>query len=257
MQASPASARPRLPRAGKRVRALALAAAAVLATPTVFAAPIAFTTSQYTTLAQASVGSLSDGPDFATSDASPLPLSSSAAVPDTGDGSASAAASATDGFLGATSAAAPSSGSAQGLGAATFFGDFIAPGGPFTLSLDFGTASDSGGVGGANLLFALFIDGLIVQEGVLFTAGLFETVFTANAGSAGALELTLSSESLASAGSAGSNRTDVRFSIREGADVAVPAPATLALLALAGVLLPLRSRRLHDEARRRHAHAND
>jgi hypothetical protein len=49
----------------------------------------------------------------------------------------------------------------------------------------------------------------------------------------------------------------VRFGIREGADVAVPAPATLALLALAGVLLPMRSRRLRGEARRRRAHAND
>jgi hypothetical protein len=257
MQASPASARPRLPRTGKHVCALAIAAAAVLATPTVFAAPIAFTTSQYTTLAQASVGAVADDPDFATSDASPLPLSSSAAVPDTGAGSASATASASEGLLAATSAAAPSSASAQGLGAATFFGDFVAPGGPFTLSLDLGTESDSGGVGGANLLFALFIDGLVVQEGVLFTAGLFETVFTADAGSAGALELTLTSESLASAGSTGSNRASVRFGIREGADVAVPTPATLALLALAGVLLPMRSRRLRGEARRRRAHAND
>lgn len=239
----------RRPRTASLARTLAAACVACVAFTTAQAAPVVFTTSAYSTLAQASVDTVQDGPNLALSAVDPLPLSSNASVPGSGDGEAAATATADAGVLAAGSSATANTAPAQALGVATFFGDFVAPGGPLVLSLALDSTSDAGGAGLATLIVTLFIDGAPVSEQVIDVAGLFTTAFTAAAGSLGALELTLNSETLAAAGTRGANTASLRFGIAEET-TAVPSPDMLALwlLGLAATFGPgsvRRRRRTH------------
>lgn len=196
------------------------------------AAPIAFTSQNYTTFAQAGVGGSLDGPFNDSSPPSNLPITSSASLT-TADGSAEATATADNFFLSAATAATGINDTATAIAVATFTGDFTASGGPLSLMANFtnlgiGTqlfvTLDIGG-------FTLFNDAFTVSE--LINQSIF--VPSNLAGATGILDLTLTSIADVLPTDTSSNSANVRFSLNS----AVPEPSVFADLLIGLALLAI------------------
>lgn len=195
------------------------------------AAPIVFTSSEYSTFALAGAGALLDGPNTGISP--PLPLNTPASVSTQDGDSATAAASADTLFLGASTQAISMLAPADASAVATFTGEFLTPGGTFSLGVDFLTALALAGLAdtGAELFITLAVDGSILFDDSYTASELVAADFTTAAGLSGLLDLSLVSFADAGdptggigAGSA-SNQASAAFSLNT-----VPEPASLALV---------------------------
>lgn len=198
------------------------------------AAPIVFTSTSYTTFAQADAGNASDGPFSDAGDASLLPLSSAAsALGDDGD-AASAVTFADTLFLTATSEANAVASTASSAATATFTGSFDALPGWLNLSLAFDALVDTlgGGLAGNQLAVTLEVGGITLFSELLTNSTLIDQSFLLASGGAGLFDLTLIGT--ANAATLG----DYAFSlasVNAGLDArAVPEPGSVALL-LAGM----------------------
>lgn len=195
-------------------------------------APIAFTSQNYTTFAQAEVGGSLDGPFNDSSPSSNLPITSSASLA-TADGSATANATADNFFLSAATAATGINDTATAIAVATFTGDFTASGGNLFLLANFANLGigtqlfitlDIGG-------FTLFNDAFTVSE--LINQSIF--VPSNLAGATGILDLTLTSIADVSPLDTSSNSANVQFSLSS----AVPEPPVSADLLIGLALLAI------------------
>lgn len=199
------------------------------------AAPIVFTSTSYTTFAQADAGNASDGPFSNTGDASALPFGSTAfALGDDGD-IASAVAFADTLFLTAASEANAVFSTAAATATATFSGTFDALPGWLNLSLAFDALVDSlgGGIAGNRLVVTLEVGGTTLLDTVLTDGAMLNPSFLLASGGAGLFDLTLIGTADAAApGDAAFSLASVNASLDA---VAVPEPGSVALL-LAGVL---------------------
>lgn len=195
------------------------------------AAPIVFTSTDYSTSALAGAGALLDGPN--TGNAPPLPLNTPASVSTTDGDSATATAIADTFFLGASTQATSVLVPADASAVSTFSGAFVTPGGQFSLGVDFLTATTLTGLADAGAeLFVTLVVGLDTLFNDSYTASqLIAADFTTAAGLSGLLDLTL--VSFANAGDAAggtgagdaSNQASARLTFN-----AVPEPASLALV---------------------------
>lgn len=198
------------------------------------AAPIVFTSTSYSTFAQADAGNASDGPFSQAGDASVLPFSSMAsALGDDGD-SASAVAFADALFLTTTSEASAVLGTAAATAAATFTGTFDALPGWLNLSLAFDALVDSlgGGLAGNQLVVTLEVGGITLLDLVLTDSAMLNPSFLLASGGAGLFDLTL----IGTADAAAPGDTAFSLaSVNANLDtMAVPEPGSVALL-LAGM----------------------
>jgi hypothetical protein len=185
------------------------------------ATPIAFTSTSHTTDAFADVGGVFDLASFA---APPdvLPLSAAAAV-GTAGGAGTATATADALVLTASTTASSAGDPALASAVATFFGEFLTPGGVLSLSLDYLSA----GALGATLDVLWIVDG-IVQP--LLGPGPYLTGDLA-AGLAGTLEIVLTSVVFAElAGDEAVNSSSLAFALDRVVRQA-PEPAAPLLLA--------------------------
>lgn len=195
------------------------------------AVPIVFTSSTYTTSGLAEVDNVADGPDSATAILPPdtLPISSSASVSVVG-GSADAGAVADNLSLTASTDASSAGGLATADAVTTFFGMFITPGGLLSLSVDFENTALTGGNGlvDSTLAVSLTVDGSPLFDQSFSSTALIDRDFLVPAGLLGELELALVSFASSSAdGDTASNLVTASF-VADA--VAVPEPATLALI---------------------------
>lgn len=208
------------------------------------AAPILFTSTSYTTFAQADAGNASTGPFSDSGDAALLPLASSASAQGDDGDTASAVALADTLFLTTTSEANAVSGTAAATAVATFSGTFNALPGWLNLSLGFDTLIDALGSGFARnqLAISLEVGGITLFDDLLFDTALIDQSFLLASGGTGLFDLTLISTADAAApGDAAFSLASVNASLDA---VAVPEPGSIALL-LAGILgLSLTRRRI-------------
>lgn len=195
-------------------------------------APIAFTSQNYTTFAQAEVGGSLDGSFNDSSPSSNLPITSSATLIASG-GSATATASADNFFLSAATDSASLGDTATAIAVATFTGDFTASGGNLFLLANFANL----GIG-TQLFITLDIGGFTLFNGAFNVTELInQSVFVPStlAGATGILDLTLTSIADVSPLDTSSNSANVQFSLSS----AVPEPPVSADLLIGLALLAI------------------
>lgn len=202
------------------------------------AAPIVFTSTNYTTSALAGVDIKLNGPNNDSAPSSSLPLNSVANV-NTSDGSASAASAANGLSLSVATAATGSNLVADASAVTTFTGNFSAI--PGTLSLLLNFASIGGGaqlfvtldVGGVTLFDDSFIVTQLVNASMLLSPAL--------AGASGILDITLSSLADVAVAENEANTASVAFALNVGN--AVPEPTIMVDLLLGLGLMAILCRR--------------
>ena len=194
-----------------------------------FATPLPFTDSQYQADATASAGSVTDS-NSAMSPPSALLVSAAAS---TALSSASSSGATDIGFLGTAIEVAGNREEASSVGNAEFKGEFIAPGAPILISIQFDSNSDISGDGAAagQLILSLIINGIPLPIETFTVSGMIERVFNLPAGADSLLDLFLTSTGAATDGTA-FNRATATF------NVSVP-EAPMASIFLTGLALML------------------
>lgn len=211
------------------------------------AAPILFTSTSYSTLAQADAGDASDGPSSGSGDATTLPLTSMASALGSDGDTASAVAFADMLFLSATSEANAVLGAAAATAVASFSGTFNTMPGWLNLSLGFDALIDplGGGFASNQLAVTLEVGGITLFNDLLFNSALIDQSFLLTSGGAGIFDLTLIGTADAAApGDSAFSLASLNASLDA---VAVPEPGSVALL-LAGMFgLRLTRRRITQQ----------
>ncbi len=194
-----------------------------------FATPLSFTDSRYQAGATALAGSATDS-NSAVSPPSALLVS---AATSTNFSSASSAGATDIGFLGTAIDVAGNLEEVSGVGNAEFKGEFIAPGAPILISIQFESQSDISGDGFAEgqLILSLIINGIPLPPETFTVPGVIERVFNLPAGADSLLELFLTSTGTATNGTA-FNQVTAAF------NVSVP-EAPMAAIFLTGLALML------------------
>jgi hypothetical protein len=197
-----------------------------------FATPLSFTSSQYQTDASALVGNTTDS----NSDTSPplfLQVSATAGFPNSDFASSDGTAEETPDyrFLGTAIDVTGVTEEASGAGNAEFRGEFIAPGGPILISIQFNSQSDisEDGTAEGQLSLSLISNGIPLPVETFTVSGIIERGVNLPAGAAGELDLFLTSTATATDGIA-FNQATATF------DVSVPEAPTL-LIFLLGLAL--------------------
>lgn len=195
-----------------------------------FATPLSFTSSQYQTGAFASVGLITDSHFDASPPSSPSLLTSATAELD--PDSASSAGTTDTGFLGASVDVTSVTQTASGLSSAEFSGQFIAPGGPVLLTVNFDSQSSVlNGTAGNQLSLVLIGNGVTLLDETFTVSGVIGRAVALPAGTSGFLDFLLTSSADVTAGSA-FNLTTATF------NVSVPEAPTLFIF-LPGLMLLL------------------
>ncbi|MDP2832455.1 MAG: PEP-CTERM sorting domain-containing protein [Pseudomonadota bacterium] len=207
------------------MRTILITLTLALGITTAQAAPIVFTSADYTTFALASVGAVDDGPYAGTAPPSSLPLFSSASLA-TPDDSATATGIADNQLLSATTEAVSSVAGSSARAVSTFLGGFTTSGEKLSLSVIFDDVIDLLGDGsaGSELFVTLIVDGLTLFDASYTADQIINADFLTQVGLFGSLDLTLVSVADAQNGF-GFNLASADFSLNS-----VPEPASLALL---------------------------